>query len=268
MKTVLLPMNEAGGLTSMLGSAAMLAEMFGAHVEAFYQRRSLPDIMAAGAADAASPALLDDLERRDQEAAVRARAQLEEALKGHSFAWHEQAGRDIDVSERARAFDVTVVGRPTEASDSPSMSTLEAVLFESGRPLLIAPPNVPEGLGQSIAVLWNGSTETARTIAFGMPFLKRARRILVMTIEGAVVPGPSADDIAAGLARHGLDVEAAERPRGRRTAGEAMLEEAGRFGADLIFKGGYTASRIRQMIFGGPTSHILAESTLPVLMAH
>ena len=157
---------------------------------------------------------------------------------------------------------------PRVPGDSPSMSTLEAVLFESGRPMLVAPPQEPQGFGASIAVLWNGSTETARTIAMGMALLKQAERILVVTIEGTFVPGPSAADMAEGLARHGLPVEAALRQRGRRSAGEAMLEEAAAFGADLVFKGGYTSSRLRQMILGGPTSHILAESALPVFMAH
>ncbi len=39
-------------------------------------------------------------------------------------------------------------------------------------------------------------------------------------------------------------------------------------GADLLVKGAYTHSRLRQLIFGGATSHILAEAILPVLMVH
>ena len=45
---------------------------------------------------------------------------------------------------------------------------------------------------------------------------------------------------------------------------EAALFESG----DLIIKGAYTQSRLRQMIFGGATRHILANATLPVFMAH
>jgi len=39
-------------------------------------------------------------------------------------------------------------------------------------------------------------------------------------------------------------------------------------GGDLLIKGGYTQSRLRQMIFGGATSQILAHAEIPVLMAH
>ena len=39
-------------------------------------------------------------------------------------------------------------------------------------------------------------------------------------------------------------------------------------GCDLLVKGAYTQSRLRQLIFGGATRHILAHAALPVLMAH
>ena len=51
-------------------------------------------------------------------------------------------------------------------------------------------------------------------------------------------------------------------------AQSVILEEAGTRGADLLVKGAYTHSRLRQMFFGGATSHILAEAEIPVLMAN
>jgi nucleotide-binding universal stress UspA family protein len=45
------------------------------------------------------------------------------------------------------------------------------------------------------------------------------------------------------------------------------MREALAAGADLLLKGAYTQSRIRQMIFGGATRHIIMESPIPVLMA-
>lgn len=52
------------------------------------------------------------------------------------------------------------------------------------------------------------------------------------------------------------------------STGEAILATAASQGCDLLIKGAYTQSRLRQMIFGGATRHILANATLPVLMAH
>ena len=89
----------------------------------------------------------------------------------------------------------------------------------------------------------------------------------MITVQRGTVPGPSAAELARNLQRHGLSVEWREvRPggsHGRRHHARGQLA-----GADLIIKGAYTQSRLRQMIFGGATSHILAESDLPVIMAN
>jgi nucleotide-binding universal stress UspA family protein len=145
---------------------------------------------------------------------------------------------------------------------------VEAALFESGRPVLLVPPSSPGPIGETIVIAWNGSTETARTVALGMPFLLKAQRVILLTIEGWGVNGPKSEDLASRLQRNGAPVELVTRSMKARSAGEAILEYAAAFHADLLVKGAYTQSRLRQMIFGGATSHILAHSKLPVLMAH
>ena len=149
------------------------------------------------------------------------------------------------------------------------MATLEAVLFESGRPILIAPPTAPSKLGETVAIAWNGSTETARATAFAMPFLKRAARVIIITVEGGPLhQGPPGQELARTLRLHGVAAEANTYKVERRSTGETLLRVSASLGVDLLVKGAYTQSRLRQMIFGGTTSHILAETTLPVFMAH
>jgi nucleotide-binding universal stress UspA family protein len=92
--------------------------------------------------------------------------------------------------------------------------------------------------------------------------------VTVVTIEGAFVPGPSGADMARNLARNGIPVQAVDAKDGGRPPGEAMLAEAAASGADMMVKGAYTHSRLRQMIFGGATSQILAAAEMPVFMAH
>ena len=153
---------------------------------------------------------------------------------------------------------------------TPAMNTLETVLFESGRPILIAPPTRPTDIGRHIVIAWNGGTETARAIAFAKPVLREADRITVLAVEGGMVPGPSAESVQVNLARDDVAVDVRSVP-GRRSAAEAgniILSETMEVGGDLLIKGGYTQSRLRQMIFGGATSQILANAEVPVLMAH
>jgi len=92
--------------------------------------------------------------------------------------------------------------------------------------------------------------------------------VQVVSVEGAMTPGPSGEDLAQALARHGIATLARHVTPRDRTAGQIFIDEAKATGADLMVKGAYTQSRLRQMIFGGATRHILAHATLPVLMAN
>jgi nucleotide-binding universal stress UspA family protein len=182
---------------------------------------------------------------------------LAEAPSGHDF-----------VGSYGRIFDMIVLARPGDEWQSPSMITLESALFESGRPVLIAPPHAPRTLATNILVAWNCSTEQARTMADAMPFLQQAQRITICTVEGATVAGPSGEQMARSLKMNGIAAEPITLKAGKRNAGEVLLAKADELGCDLIVKGAYTQSRLRQMIFGGTTRHILANARLPVLMAH
>ena len=84
-------------------------------------------------------------------------------------------------------------------------------------------------------------------------------------MKGAIA---RAEEMAAALNREGLSAQGRTLAAGRRTVGEIFLTEAEAIGCDLLVKGAYTQSRLRQMIFGGATSHILAHAAMPVLMAH
>ena len=187
-----------------------------------------------------------------------------------SWAWHADApsGHDF-VGSYGRVFDIIVLARPQEEWQSPSMVTLESALFESGRPVLIAPPTPPRSLATNILIAWNRSTEQARTMAFAMPLSGSPSAITILTVEG--VDGSRTERRRAGALarrkRHRRRADHRYRPA-RPAPAKRILAKAAELGCDLIVKGAYTQSRLRQMIFGGTTRHILANANLPVLMAH
>ncbi|MEK0084786.1 universal stress protein [Benzoatithermus flavus] len=284
MRTILVNLEISPVLDSVLESALLVAKRFGSYIEGLHMRPGQPDIIAAGADGfvAAAPDLVASFEREARERAERARQIFEAFMDRHGLArgtgapaggicadWRiESSSGHAAIGSIGRVFDLIVLGRPLQDSVSPSMAALETALFEAGRPLLIAPPQPPRTMGDNVVVAWNCSTETARTVAFAMPILTQAQRITVLTVQRGTVPGPSAAELAHNLQRHGLNVDWREVPPGTRSVGEAILEEAAGLGADLLIKGAYTQSRLRQMIFGGATSHILAEAELPVIMAN
>jgi nucleotide-binding universal stress UspA family protein len=124
-------------------------------------------------------------------------------------------------------------------------------------------------MGTNVLVAWNCSTEQARATTFAMPILKRATRVIVLTVEGgAAVPGPTGEQLCRYLQLNGVPAKPLTVGLNGRLTGEAVLAHANALSCDLLIKGAYTQSRLRQLIFGGTTSYILSNAVLPVLMAH
>src|SRR5438874_2846434 len=187
-----------------------------------------------------------------------------------SFGWFAEVppGEDL-VGSYGRAFDVIVMSRPDADTAGPYDRAIESALFESGRPVLLVPPAAAKQIATNIMIHWNGSTEQARANAFAMPLLHLADRVTVLTVVGGQeVPGPSADDVLRQLQHNGIAAKPVRVKLGDRDTGEAVLDAARAEGCDLLVKGAFTRNRLRQMIFGGATSHIMEQADLPVLMAH
>ena len=187
-----------------------------------------------------------------------------------SFGWLDEAPEgESFVGSYGRVFDVIVMNRPDANSTGLYNRAIESGLFESGRPLLLAPPSPPRQIATNVLIAWNCSTEQARAIALAMPLLQKADRVTVLTVAGGTgVPGPSAEQLIRYLQRNGIVAEPMRVELDGRNTGEAILATAQSLGCDLLIKGAYTQSRLRQMIFGGATQHVLANAALPVLLAN
>jgi nucleotide-binding universal stress UspA family protein len=278
MKTILAPIEDHSLLHPALETALLLGRIFDSYIEGVPISVNLPVALpidiAIGISSVLDPATRREMaesNRQNFESFMGARAipRSKPGAEGLSYDWHAgELMSDNDLGSHGRVFDVTVLGRPSGSANHPRLATAEAALFESGRPVLIAPPNPPASLGDTVVIAWNASTETARTVSHAMPLLARARRVVVLTIEDWGAGDPSGEDLARSLRRHGMPVESLHGPNPTGRPGEAILAAATSLGCDLLVKGAYTQSRLRQMILGGATSHILAHASLPVLMAH
>jgi nucleotide-binding universal stress UspA family protein len=278
MKALLIPTEQHDLMASVLEAALQVARKFDSYIEGFALRPAIDNFAAM---DPVSSMAVATVRQHDEEAAEQARLLFDTFMKdrgvprAHSAGpklacgWHDTAPDGDDfVGSYGRVFDLTILGQPGHEAQSPRMATLETALFESGRPVLIAPSSVPARLGENVLIAWNCSTEQARTTAFAMPLLCAAKQVTVLTVEGGTVPGPPGARLVDMLERHCIPAKAVTLPLGRRTSGETILAHAQSLGCDLLVKGAYTQSRLRQMIFGGATRHILAHANLPVLMAH
>jgi len=187
-----------------------------------------------------------------------------------SFGWFAEVppGEDL-VGSYGRAFDVIVMSRPGADTAPLYNRAIESGLFESGRPVLLSPPIAPKQVATNIMIHWNGSTEQARANAFAMPLLHLAERVTVLTVVGGQdVPGPSADQVRSQLWYNNIASELVSIELEGRSTGEAVLAAAKADGCDLLIKGAFTRTRLRQTIFGGATKHIMHHADLPLFMAH
>jgi nucleotide-binding universal stress UspA family protein len=278
MKSILIPVEEHVLIHPVLETALLLGRVLDGYLEGLAITPNMPPYIASDIA-IGDLSFLDPELRRERATASRRLFETFMAAQrvprfdaestGLSFGWRRSELEEDDcVGSYGRAFDIIVLGRPGDQPNHPRLPTIEAALFESGRPVLLVPPTPPATLGTTVMIAWNRSTETARTVALAMPLLAEAQRIVVIDFEDWGVSGPSTQDLGHTLARNGLPVETRTIPNPHGHAGEAILSAAASVSCDLLVKGAYTQSRLRQFIFGGATSHILANTTIPVLMAH
>ena len=143
---------------------------------------------------------------------------------------------------------------------------LESTLLECGRPLLVVPPEVIATPPGNVAVGWNGSAGAARAVAHAMPILAQAERVTVIAVEEGMMPGPTAEDLVDYLAWHDVTATLHSMRSEHRSTGDLLLADAKAVGAGMLVMGAYSHSRLRRMIFGSATEHMLSAADISVLM--
>ena len=279
MKTILLPITPRNSTSANLQTALLLARRFDSYIEGFALQSRISEFVTV---DMGTSIPLDTFKQESIEEAKKTRAMFEafmqqqgvphssQAASGLSFGWlDDPLEGEGTVGNYGRVFDIIVLSRPDATSTGLDYGALESGLFESGRPILLSPPSPPNQIATNILIAWNGSTEQTRAIAFAMPLLQRAERVTVLTIPGgAGVPGPSGEQMTQSLRHNGISASQLAVELDGRSTGETILATSRSLGCDLLIKGAYTQSRLRQFIFGGTTRHILANAMLPAFMAH
>jgi len=283
MKNLLAVVGD-GNAGPVLEAALMTARRFNSHIVGLHSLTTEYAVVFGGEMGFSISSEVDrTLEREGHERRDQARRLFRDFMNargvpigpaapgynGPSASWREEDGRqNAIVGLSGRIYDLIIVEQPEKLA-SIAEATLEDALFESGRPVLMVPKSGLPSLGDIVAIAWNGSTETAVTVTLGMPFLLQARQVVIVAVgpQHMPEPGPTGEELAQALERHGLSISLRTAFGRQKAQGESFLREATAAGADLLLKGAYTQSRIRQMIFGGGTRHIIMEAKMPVLMA-
>jgi len=254
--------------------AITAAKFFDAHLSAVAFAYEPP--MGGAPFDGVSPEIIDNWRAESGAAAEKARRAFDERARLSGIASDSRVLSDDSAdaahifSEIARNFDLSVVAQAEPDDDLPESLAIEAALFDSGRPVLVVPYIQDSGLKlDRVMVCWDGSRNAARAVGDAMPFLRRAGRIDIVTIEQKERRNElRGAQIAEHLARHKLNVDLKPIIAPDSDVASTILSHAADTNADFIVMGGYGHSRLREFILGGATRGVLGAMTVPVLMAH
>ncbi|WP_284944877.1 universal stress protein [Acidisoma cladoniae] len=284
IRKLILLLNETAAGKAALDTALDSARLWNAHLLVLHVRIDARDV-APLAGEGLSGAMIEDMMvATEKESAGRAhdvRLLFQQAVAQHGVVVGEPrvggehatatfvsvAGREEEIlAQQARLTDLAVIPHPEAGQDVSSSDALHAVLFDSGRPVLLSPAVAPKTIGTRVCVGWNGTAESAAAVQAAMPWMKRAEVVRILTAEDYQRRGPEAPDLAAYLALHDIHAEIATFRPIDKSVGAGLLGAAREFGADLLSMGAYSQSRLRQLILGGVTRHVLENADLPVLM--
>jgi len=284
IRKILVPLVGDDSDRTVAETALGLGKLFGAVVEALHVKPRPEDAIAfvgEGMSAAVINQIVDAAAREMEERATKARHAfdntcrrlgvpvVESADKGGGALWTEvQGSADIVVPERGRLADLVVTGHPAATGLERSFAVIEAALFSTGHPLLLAGAEPLGDEVDTVAIAWNGSGEAAGAVYAALPFLKRARKVVVLTIGEAGEERPTAKELVDYLALHEIEAETARVTDRTGSLGDQLIEEASERGAKLLVMGGYGHSRLRELVLGGVTRSILSNARLPILMAH
>jgi nucleotide-binding universal stress UspA family protein len=271
MKQILLPFGSDSASDAPIAAAATLAARHGGQVTAmFYPRLPDPVIVDPMSGGVVSYDGLDEeIETQKASAAERIQeraAKCEPSLSGdHLSVDMSGLSNWRQVGEVCRVHDIALVAC---SPDNPHWQTLfEMALFEGGRPVMLVPEGWNKPYGDTIGIAWNHATETARVVAMGMPIIAKAKKVVVIGVDGWVHAGPDTAALQKYLEGHGIETELRTGASGG-NPGDRALEVAASADVDLMIKGAYTQSRLTQMIFGGATRAILDRAQIPVVFAN
>jgi nucleotide-binding universal stress UspA family protein len=282
IRKLLLPLTGTAAGEAGLDTAVRIARIWKAHVTALHVRVDSRDV-APLAGEGLSGAMIEEMmsatEKESNERARAVRAMFDryvaenqvpvgEARPGEmSASFATVVGREEDlVAQQARLADLTVVPHPEAGEDVSSSDALHAVLFDSARPVMIAPLVAPARIGTRVCVAWNGTAESAASVQAALPWMQQAEAVRVLTADEYHRRGPGAADLLTYLALHGVAADTAVFRPVDREVGAGLLRAAKEFQCDLLSMGAYSHSRLRQLILGGVTRHVLEYADLPVMM--
>ena len=282
IKIILIPLDGTDHSALTLSAALVVARRFDAHIKVVHVRGHAGEpFMFSGVAQA----FRDEYARLNTQAidAVvdRVRAQFNDFCRQNkvkktrglntrevSASLHILEGNSRAVLEHeSRLADVVAMSRPVKhrLGGAGVGEMHELLMLNSGRPVMIVPPNWTVKRADHAAVGWNDSVEASRAVSMTLPWLVQMKKVSVLASRKRE---SQAGELVAYLKGHRCKAECHLLNRRSSNVGKTMLSACNKIGAEFLVVGGFSRTRTRQRLFGGVTSHLLSSTNVITVMAH
>lgn len=176
-------------------------------------------------------------------------------------------GEEEEVIRASRTADLLVMARPRNLDGH---DAFHAAVFLSRKSLLIVPPDWKPGAGnleRHVLIAWKQSPQAVRAVEGAMPWLKAASQVTVLTVNkpdqhtdaSRLLDVLSREDVRAQLVE--------DEPIDGRTSAR-ILATAEEIGASLIVMGAYRYGSLVEWALGKTTQRTVAQSRVPLMLAH
>ena len=289
-RKILIPVTGAKTDRAALAAGLALAQQFRAHALALFVRldpvRAMPygyignDVSGFSAQYAIEAAikLSDETQKIVSEAFQAAVRKAGVAVKEKPGASPEatahlkvlQGDFALEVERESRLSDLVVFGlAPDSNGQAMNREGLEAALLSGAHPVLFVPNEPAETPGRRIAIAYDGSATAAHAVMAALPLLSRAKAVHSFEVTPATGESEPLTELRDYLALRGIGVIDHLIDPGPKSIGDALLNAVAAQHCDLLVLGGYGHSRIRELVLGGVTRHIVRNGApFAVLMAH
>lgn len=286
--TILAVLDGGPGCDRSLLAGLALGRQFGSHVICLFNEtdpQAAVPVLGEGMAGVVVEQMIESLQNESAMRLANARALFERhciadatvtvlsdqeapPFGALSASFRQVVGQEPDqVASEGHLVDLLVLPFPDPDGGGVAVTTLDAALLDSGRPVFLVPAGDHRVPCRVVTLGWDGSREAAMAASAALPFLRRAEKVVILsggTDDDSMQTGP----LVRYLKAHGVAAQSQSFVPGPSGMGEDLIQQTLDLGGDLLVMGAYGHSRLREMLLGGATHEVLKTARIPVLMAH
>ncbi len=263
---IMAPLSGAPSDDATLMAAAALAAPFEAELAAVFAPADAADLMpwmGEGFMGGVQVAALDSLKEATEIGEKHATAHFAASTYAKKTFTTLATPVASGLAMEARLSDVVVFAPDPARGRGALVDSFQQVLMEERRPVLVVKGAAP-ALDQTVAVAWDGGREATRAARIAVPWLQKAKRVLILAAPAATPRDYDPARLKELFAQRGVTAEVDNLAQSGEP-GPILLSAVKAAGATMLVAGAFGHPRFQQFIFGGTTRHLMQADDGPSL---